>query len=573
MPEKSIREMNKYEKLHYSLKSRTFRSIISLSIILGLVALIVGIGLYGYSLSVQITKNGYNLARNLKTIGGKVSDEVKLAELVDNIYQASFRNGTNIEKYYSKFEYVKQTDDYKMLLSVMNDFKDSSDFKHIYYVTIDERTSSIIYICDVVSERDTEIPVGYVGKIDEKLLESCLIWNGTDLLSTINKTEKYGWLSTSAYGVQNNDGEIVGFFMVDATINELISAMNSFLFQYLGAMIIVTNLLAFLMTKQINKKVVKPINSIANATQEYVIEKRIGGTNVDHFSKLDIKTGDEIEELKFTLADMEADIANIESNLTKITAEKERIGTELSLATKIQADMMPNIFPAFPDNSEFDIYATMTPAKEVGGDFYDFFLIDDTHLALVIADVSGKGVPAALFMMASKIIIHNVAMTNINPADVLEKVNSQICSNNKENMFVTVWLGILDINTGELQTASAGHEYPIFKSSSGKYELVKEKHGFVIGGMNGIKYKNNSYIIEPGSSIFIYTDGVTEATNENQVLFGNDRLLEALNKEPSEIPYKIIENVRESINNFVLSTPQFDDITMMCISYNGPKKQ
>jgi len=246
-----------------------------------------------------------------------------------------------------------------------------------------------------------------------------------------------------------------------------------------------------------------------------------------------------------------------------------RIESELTLATRIQADMLPNIFPAFPDRTEFDIYATMNPAKEVGGDFYDFFLVDDDHLCMVMADVSGKGVPAALFMMAAKIILANNAMSGKSPAQILTDTNAAICSNNREEMFVTVWLGILEISTGRLVAANAGHEYPAIRQPNGEYELLKDKHGFVIGGMDGIKYKEYELNLEKGSKIFLYTDGVPEATDRNNELFGMKRMLQALNKNPDAAPEQVMREIRAAVDEFVDQAEQFDDLTMLCLEYNG----
>ncbi|MBQ9209356.1 MAG: PP2C family protein-serine/threonine phosphatase [Oscillospiraceae bacterium] len=249
--------------------------------------------------------------------------------------------------------------------------------------------------------------------------------------------------------------------------------------------------------------------------------------------------------------------------------ETARIDTELSMATRIQSDMLPNIFPAFPEREDFDIYASMDPAKEVGGDFYDFFLIDEDHLALVMADVSGKGVPAALFMMASKILIQNFTMMYKAPKAALEATNYQICQRNGEEMFVTVWLGILDLNTGVLTASNAGHEYPFIRSPGGRFELYRDKHGFVVGGMPQARYKEYEVQLEKGSMVFVYTDGVAEATNSGNELFGTDRLLEALNSSDSDDPVSILENVDKSVNAFVKDAPQFDDLTMLCLKYNG----
>ncbi|MCR4863053.1 MAG: SpoIIE family protein phosphatase [Ruminococcus sp.] len=277
------------------------------------------------------------------------------------------------------------------------------------------------------------------------------------------------------------------------------------------------------------------------------------------------RTGDEIEVLAESFATLSKRTREYIVQITKITAEKERIGAELELATKIQADMLPNIYPAFPDREEFDIYATMTPAKEVGGDFYDFFLIDDDHLGLVMADVSGKGVPAALFMMMSKILVSNFAMMGGSPAKVLEQVNTQICKNNEEEMFVTVWFGVLEISTGKVTAANAGHEYPIVKKADGSFELFKDKHGFVIGGMEGMRYKDYEFTLEKGSTLFLYTDGVAEATNAANELFGTDRMLAALNAEPEAAPEKLLSNMKKAVDDFVGDAPQFDDLTMLSV--------
>ncbi len=254
-------------------------------------------------------------------------------------------------------------------------------------------------------------------------------------------------------------------------------------------------------------------------------------------------------------------------------AERERISSELSLATRIQADMLPNIFPAFPDRQDFDIYASMDPAKEVGGDFYDFFFVDDDHLCMVMADVSGKGVPAALFMMASKIIIANNAKMGKSPAQILTDTNASICSNNRQEMFVTVWLGTLELSTGRLIAANAGHEYPVLKKADGRFELLRDRHGFVLGGMAGVKYKEYELMLEPGAKLFLYTDGIPEATDAAGTMFGTERMLAVLNSEPDLAPEQILRKVRAAVNGFVRDAEQFDDLTMLCMEYIGPASQ
>jgi sigma-B regulation protein RsbU (phosphoserine phosphatase) len=254
-----------------------------------------------------------------------------------------------------------------------------------------------------------------------------------------------------------------------------------------------------------------------------------------------------------------------------VTAEKERISAELSMATNIQAAMLPHIFPAFPDRPDFDIYASMKPAKEVGGDFYDYFLIDQDHLCMVMADVSGKGVPAALFMMASKIILQSCAMLGQSVVDIMTKTNEAICSNNEAEMFVTVWLGILELSTGRLTAANAGHEYPVLKQENGVFEVFRDQHSFVIGGMEDSKYKQYELQLKPGDKVFVYTDGVPEATNSEDEMFGTQRMLAAVNEKLDADPQTILENVSRAVSAFVGSAPQFDDLTMMCVEYRGMK--
>ena len=313
----------------------------------------------------------------------------------------------------------------------------------------------------------------------------------------------------------------------------------------------------------LSKRIVKPLEAMTRRVSS------LGGDDLQFRMEDVYRTGDEIEALADAFAMLSGKTVEYINQIQRVTAEKERIGAELSLATRIQADMLPSIYPAFPDRVEFDIYATMDPAKEVGGDFYDFFLVDDDHLCMFIADVSGKGVPAALFMMASMIILANNAQMGKTPAQILHDTNAAICANNREEMFVTVWLGILEISTGKLTAANAGHEYPVIKAPDGKFEILKDKHGFVIGGMEGLNYTQYEVQLEPGSKVFLYTDGVPEATDSENELFGTDRMLEALNDAADGTPQDILRNVRRAVDGFTRDAEQFDDLTMLCMEYRG----
>lgn len=250
--------------------------------------------------------------------------------------------------------------------------------------------------------------------------------------------------------------------------------------------------------------------------------------------------------------------------------EQERIAEELTLARQIQISALPRIFPAYPDRTEFDLYASMDPAKEVGGDFYDFFLIDGDHLALVIADVSGKGIPAAMFMMTSKSLIRNELMSGHDPAEALTNVNLQLLENNDAKMFVTVWVAVLELSTGKGLACNAGHEHPALRRAGKDFELIQYRHGIMVGVSRKARYQNREFELHPGDSVFVYTDGVPEAKAGNKEMFGAERLVTALNACQDCRPDEILTNVKRAVDTFVGDAEQFDDLTMMCLEYKGP---
>lgn len=251
--------------------------------------------------------------------------------------------------------------------------------------------------------------------------------------------------------------------------------------------------------------------------------------------------------------------------------EQERIAEELRTAREVQANSLPSNFPPFPDRTEFSLYASMTPAKEVGGDFYDFFLVDSDHLALVIADVSGKGVPAALFMMVSKSLIKNELLSGCDPAAALTRVNRQLCERNSSQMFVTVWLAVVELSTGKGLACNAGHEHPALRRAGEDFELLKYRHGMFVGISGKAKYQNREFELHPGDSIFVYTDGIPEATAADNEMFGEGRLVSSLNTCPDYSPEEMIQWVKSSVDSFVGDAEQFDDLTMLCLEYKGPE--
>ena len=303
--------------------------------------------------------------------------------------------------------------------------------------------------------------------------------------------------------------------------------------------------------------------------------KCIGNGNFDYSSK--IKTGDEIEELSESFESMTEELKKYIQNLAAASAYKERIATELAVATQIQSSMLPCVFPAFPDKTEFDIYATMTPAKEVGGDFYDFFAVDDNHLAVVMADVSGKGVPAALFMMTAKTRIKDSVMMGKTPAEAFTAANNALSENNDAFMFVTAFMGILELSTGILTCVNAGHNPPLLRRHTG-WEWLKLKPGCVLALMPEMEYTQEEVQLEPQDILFTYTDGVTEALDNDKALYGEERLIERLGSADAGNELKpLLEYISEDIRLYADGAEQADDITMLALKYtdihNKPENQ
>ncbi len=277
----------------------------------------------------------------------------------------------------------------------------------------------------------------------------------------------------------------------------------------------------------------------------------------------------EVGELARSYISMIQDLVKYVDNLQSVMAEKERINAELTLASDIQAHMLPCIFPPFPEHNEFDLYALMNPAKEVGGDFYDFFMIGENKLAVIVADVSGKGVPAALFMVIAKTLIKNYTQTGMEPAEVFTTVNRLLCDGNDAGLFVTAWLGVLELTDGTLTYANAGHNPPLVKNEGGEFEYLRERSGFVLAGMDEIKYRQSTMKFAPGDRLFLYTDGVTETTDSQQRLYGEERLKSFLNDNSALDVEEMLKALRGELQSFAGEAPQFDDITMLLLDFKG----
>ncbi len=363
--------------------------------------------------------------------------------------------------------------------------------------------------------------------------------------------------------VLDSSGKPVALAVMGITMNRLYVITAKFMliaFVVTAVVILLTSIMYYFFVRRI---LVRPLKKLHGAVGSLVSDdmEKIKEFNVN------IKSKDELGDLADAFRHMVQQLNEHIDNITRMTAEKERIGAELDVATHIQKSMLPCDFPAFPERSEIDIYATMDPAKEVGGDFYDFFMVDERHLAIVVADVSGKGVPAALFMVIGKTLIKDHTESGSDLGKVFAEVNDLLCESNSEGLFITAFEGVLDLVTGDLDFVNAGHEMPFICRAGEEYKPHKLKAGFVLAGMEGIKYRAGRITLAPGDKIFQYTDGVTEATNGANELYGMERLEKALNTDVSRTPSQLLPEIKADIDRFVGDAPQFDDITMLCLEY------
>lgn len=331
--------------------------------------------------------------------------------------------------------------------------------------------------------------------------------------------------------------------------------------------------LTLLALRYVETKIIIPIQILFNSVVEFGKSKHYDKEKQEKIREKFalIKTGDEIEELAIAFEKMMNQIQSYVKNLSKVTAKIQKESAELSVAKDIQSAVLPKAFEAFPERNDFRIVARMTPAKEIGGDFYDYFLIDEDKLAFVIADVSGKGVPAALFMMISKTIIKNLLKYSSDIEDVVEKVNNELCENNDTFMFVTSFLGIVDLKKGIMTYVNAGHNPPLLKRKNDEFNYMNVKNNCILAIMPEAKFEKEELQLEKGDIFFAYTDGVTEAINMNGDLYGTTRLKEVLNEKctQTEDICEIIPLIEENIAEYCIGEDQTDDITMLIFKYNG----
>ncbi len=484
---------------------------------------------------------------------------------------ARFIDGDRVLGYLEPVSYdengepVYQTDEYyDSVMNYLTSAQSQYSLMKYYYVFVPYE-NSLSYVWDADTAED-EAPLGYTEDYMDGGKESVdRIFNRNPVEELdVFADETYGHIACAYYPIYDSSGEPVAVVGVDLAMEGIEKDLVNYILTVITAIVIVTVVAISIYFIRIDRILVKPIRQLNTATKT-LVEDLDKNKRVD----LNIHTRDELEDLAGSFMKMHGDLGKYIQELSVVTAEKERIGAELNVAAQIQADMLPRIFPPFPDRKEFDLFASMDPAKEVGGDFYDFFLVDKDHLALVIADVSGKGVPAALFMVIAKTLIKNRIMLGESPAEALRNVNNQLCEGNEAELFVTVWLAVIELSTGKGIAVNAGHEHPAIRRADGRYELVVYRHCMAVAAMENVPFNQHEFELHPGDTLFVYTDGVPEATDSEGKLFGTDRMLEALNQKPDASPTEVIPAVTAAIAGFVGDEPQFDDTTMLCLRYFG----
>ena len=561
--------------------------------------------------SSQLFKTETSVKDQKETIAAEVAEETKLAIMeyeaykwlfrywyshsadLDIEYDAAYNNGTKtVEKvksfaerhpethlkYVSEYDLLGMTEEdrklyaeiaYSWLTDRIDQIKNVHDVDYLFVVMTEEPYDEQFFVLSGAypgAVRGTDYEEVYtlgvtstVGQSQQKAMENA-IKNRNHLADAGNYLDYYSFLGRSG-GIPI----LVGLTYDLTSINDQIRSetMNDTAAAVLGqlGLSVICMLMVYFLA-------LRPLKTVQANIRRYRETKDGLAVKAD-LSRVNSKN--EIGELTKDIIELTEEIDNYVDEIETITSEKQRIESELDMARRIQLSMMPNLFPPFPERKEFYLHAYVDPAREVGGDFYDYFFIDDDHLCLVIADVSGKGVPAALFMMAAKIILKSSAMQGKSPAEILTATNRAICENNPQDMFVTVWLGVLELSTGNLTAVNAGHEYPAVKRADGRFEVIKTKHSLFIGGMDDVTYKEYELNLKPGDKIFVYTDGLPEATDSAGEMLGMDRMTDALNEYLDEKPRPLIEGMRESVNKFVKDAEQFDDITMMCLEYAGKK--
>ena len=499
--------------------------------------------------------------RSLKTACEELYNE-KAQDLVRML--AEEVDGDRMSKY---VETGVRDEYYELLREKLNRVK--SAVTGIQYLYIFEpRDDHFVYIVEGVREDDDLYTINKLGDIYSFTEEDYLdlvpdIQAGkasTGLIKIRDQNKYIGEIICAWAPVFDSQGKLVAVVEADCVISHLNTVAWEFAGRIILAMALLSLVVLALLMLLMRRNVTQPIHRLTRMVDSY----QDGRVQEETFRR-----DDEIKWLATSFTDLVDRVNEYTREVTRSAAEKERIGAQFNVARQIQMDILPTDYPAFPQRKEFDVYALMEPCRGIGGDFYDFFLVDDDHLALVLGDVSDSGVPAALFMVIVKTLIKNRTLQGFSPGEVLRDVSEQLLEENKSGMFYRIWLAVLDLSTGKGVAANAGHEHPMLHRPGRKFAMEVYQHSPPVGAMEGIRFRDHGFQLEPGDTLFIYSDGLRDAVNKKQELFGTDRLLAALNREPEATPSILIQTVTKAIHRFTGEVEQNDDMTMLAFKYYG----
>ncbi len=553
-------------KKRKSIKRQAFKAIAICMFVLLFITLLVGFPFYTYT-SLKNYKVGLrNLGNYTLAELDREYVEKKFAEtrkIYDSIPEELRKNPFS-DEYRSYFAPYLDAEYFNARQALVN-CRESTDVLNIYFGFYDMDNERFVIVLDGDKNNYFYLPGQYISNengtmVDRAGLEKIM---NSDWYMSFSHTSLLGIAATEYMPFTAEDGSLLGIIALDTHISEFHDEILTYLSMFIPLLILAFAVLAYFISKAIEMKILSPVRSLVVAARAYTDRDKVnesGGTS--YFDNVRIDASNEIVDLRDTMADMERDIYNSMEEIRRVTGEKERIAAELDIAAQIQKSALPS---TFPESDRFDLYAAMIPAREVAGDFYDFFMIDDDHLCILIADVSGKGVPAALFMMKGKEILKNRAIKGGKPSEILDYANAELSHENENAMFITVWLGILEISTGVITAANAGHEYPFIMDADGVYTQFNDPHGVVCGVLDNAVYEDYTITIPKGGAIFLYTDGIPEAIDKQEKFFGMDRIVTSLNSHKGLSPKELIEQMDMDIKEFSAGMDQFDDITMMCL--------
>jgi len=512
------------------------------------IALSSALGAIGYNTYMDSTITRYEeFAVGILRLAQRYIDPGDMAQCLETEIKSPMYDNTQIA-----FNTIKETTG----ITYLYFFKPQGD-RIVYYINADTA-----YEVSNLKENEYLVSLLDEDEFPEEIQKGLLTMQYD--IKVVRNRSSYGHVMGAYCYIWNYETrENIGILAAEIHMDDI----NETLFAYVSIVvfgtILIMSVLTFLAILYFRRKIISPIQSLSGSAVNFVNQN--SGEELKPIVSV-IKTKDEIETLSESIEKMTVDMITYVKNLTTVTAEKERIGAELNVATQIQASMLPR---DFPERDEFSLFASMQPAKEVGGDFYDFFFIDDNTLAVVIADVSGKGVPAALFMVVAKTLVKTLA--GLSPKYVFETANNLLCENNDAGMFVTAFMAYLDIRNGKLTYVNAGHNLPLIKRN-GSFDWLTTAKRLFLAGMEDMNYVEEELTLEPGDELFLYTDGVTEAVNPNDDLFEEPRLLEAANNYPNLPLKEFAASIMQEIDKFADGADQADDITMLALRFKGGKK-